>query len=79
MEPLVLLWQGFLEPPQHCTFCMSSLISSLVTTPKPEMDVSDKGDMQHVQLGRLQERVWEPLLYGIVKMHRRTIGSIKNL
>ncbi len=44
------------------------VISSLVTTPRPKMGLSDKGDMQHVQLGRLQERVWEPLLYGIVKM-----------
>ncbi len=46
---------SFLEPPQHCTFCLLyqshliQLISSLVATPRPEMGVSDKGDMQNVQ------------------------------
>ncbi len=48
---------SFLEPPQHCTFfaCflyqshLIQLISSLVATPRPEIGVSDKGDMQNVQ------------------------------
>ncbi len=45
----------FLEAPQHCMFpCLPSqthliqIISSLVETPRPEMGVSEKGEMQNV-------------------------------
>ncbi len=40
------------------------IISSLVETPRPEMGLSDKGEMHNLQCwGSLLERGWEPLLY----------------
>ncbi len=58
----------FLEDPRHCMFSLSpqwnmiQIISSLVETPRPELDVSDKGKMQKVHCwGGLREHGWEPL------------------
>ncbi len=57
----------FLEDP-NIAVCnqthLIQLISSLVETPRPEMGLSDKGDLQNVQRwGGLQECGWEALLW----------------
>ncbi len=49
------VFKPVLEAPQHCRFCLPylthlfQLISSLVETAKPELGVSDKGDVQNMQ------------------------------
>ncbi len=74
---MVLLWQGFpntfLEPPQHCTFCMSPLsitpdsTHQLISSNSKTWNgcVRQRRHAKCAVLGRLQERVWKTLFYGI--------------
>ncbi len=60
---------SFLEPPQHCTFCMSPLsitpdsTHQLISSNSKTWNrcVRQRRHAKCAVLGRLQERVWEPL------------------
>ncbi len=61
---------SFLEPPQHCTFCMSPLSMTpdwtyqLISSNSKTWNgcVRQRRHTKCAVLGRLQERVWEPLI-----------------